>query len=1383
MKKSQDKPADAAELRRRAEKRLKESKKEEVRPGTKGELQRLLHELQVHQIELEMQNEELLKARAEVEAGLERYTDLYDFAPVGYLMLDHDGTIRQVNLTGARLLGVERSQLVNRRFGLFVSEEDRPAFNAFLKKVFESQAKESCEVALLKEGNHPFYVHIEAVVTKDGQECHAAVADIAERKRAEEALKESEKRYRQVVENAAEIIYSIDLKGNFTYGNPAGLEVTGFSLEELRKLNYADLVAPEHRERVAEIYTNQLRQRIPTTHVEFPFFNKTGGITWFSQNTSLIIEDGRVVGFHIIARDITERKKAEEALKKSEEKYRVLVENANEAIFVIQDGMLRFFNIKNIELIGYSKEELTSTPFINFVHPDDREATLRRHLKRIRGEELPGVNVFRVIDKAGNIKWAEVNSVLISWEGRPAILNFLNDITERKRAEEALRESEERYRTILETIEEGYFEVDITGNFTLFNDSLCRMLGYTKDELMGMNNRQYMDKETAKKVYQVFNQLYTTGEPYKAFDWEIIRKDGTKRFHDSSVSLIRNEKGEGIGFRGIARDITERKKAEEALRLQSAALEAAANAIVITDLEGMIEWANSAFTALTGYSFAEVVRKNPREIIKSGEQNQAFYKDLWDTILAGKVWRGQIINRRKDGSLYTEEMTITPLRNERGKISHFIAIKQDITDRKLAEDALRASEGKYRTLIENVPQKIFLKDKSSVYISCNKSYAQDLKIKPDEISGKTDYEFYPKELAEQFRADDKRTVEKGKTEEFEEKYIQNGQEVWVNTIKTPVKDEKGNLIGILGIFWDITERKRAEENLKQSEENARQLAQENAMMAEIGRIISSTLDIDEIYESFSEEVRRIIPFDRVVINIIDTEKNTVRNVHMSGKKLQDRNVKDIYPLEGSGNAEMVRTKSTLLIQTEDFSEYKNRFPMLMSTFQAGFRSIMNVPLFSKGKVIGGLLLRSYKPYAYTEKDVKLAERIASQIAGAVANAQLYAERIIAEKEKETLQEQLRQSQKMEAIGRLAGGIAHDFNNLLTIIKGYSQLSLLELKESDPVRENIEEVRKASDRASDLIRQLLAFSRRQILDMTVLDLTMVMGDLDKMLRRVIGEDIELVTLLAEDLGRVKTDPGQIQQVIMNLAVNARDAMPNGGKLTIETANVELDEAYARAHIAVTPGRYVMLSVSDTGVGMSAEVRDQVFDPFFTTKEKGKGTGLGLSTVYGIVKQSGGNIWVYSEPGRGSTLKIYLPRVDEPLQQLREEVVEKEIPRGNETILVVEDTEEVLKLAARILEKQGYTVLQSRQGKEALSIFEQRKEPIHLILTDVVMPQMSGRQLIEKCRMMRQDFNVLYMSGYTDNAIAHHGILEEGIDYIQKPFTVEGLARKVREVLDK
>jgi len=291
------------------------------------------------------------------------------------------------------------------------------------------------------------------------------------------------------------------------------------------------------------------------------------------------------------------------------------------------------------------------------------------------------------------------------------------------------------------------------------------------------------------------------------------------------------------------------------------------------------------------------------------------------------------------------------------------------------------------------------------------------------------------------------------------------------------------------------------------------------------------------------------------------------------------------------------------------------------------------------------------------------------------------------------------------------------------------------------------------------------------------------NLDKLLRRLIGEDIELVTFYSEDLGKVKTDPGQIEQVVMNLAVNARDAMPHGGKLTIEMANVELDQAYAQVHTGETPGRYVMFAVSDTGVGMTPEVKEQIFEPFFTTKEMGKGTGLGLSTVYGIVKQSGDNIWAYSEPGQGTTFKIYLPRVDESAEEVREKVVREEIPDGNETILVVEDEEPVRNLAVRILQKQGYRVLDASQGDNALFIYKQHKGPIHLMVTDMVMPGMSGLELAQRLESFNSEIKVLFISGYTDQAIVHHGVLERGRNYIQKPFTPDALMRKVREVLNK
>jgi PAS domain S-box-containing protein len=385
-------------------------------------------------------------------------------------------------------------------------------------------------------------------------------------------------------------------------------------------------------------------------------------------------------------------------------------------------------------------------------------------------------------------------------------------------------------------------------------------------------------------------------------------------------------------------------------------------------------------------------------------------------------------------------------------------------------------------------------------------------------------------------------------------------------------------------------------------------------------------------------------------------------------------------------------------------------------------------------------------------------------------------------ERRQLEDQLRQAQKMEAVGRLAGGIAHDFNNLLTAITGYSDLILRRLRADDPLRRNVEEIKKAGDRAASLTRQLLAFSRKQVLQPKVLDLNAVVSDMEKMLRRLIGEDIELRTALASELGSVKADPGQIEQVIMNLAVNARDAMPNGGNLIIETENVYLNKGYATSHIAVNPGAYVMLTVSDTGEGMSEETKTRIFEPFYTTKEVGKGTGLGLSTVYGIVKQSGGNIWVYSEVGKGTSFKIYLPRVDEAAQEYKRNHEVEEFLYGTETILLAEDDNLVRRLVRAALEGYGYRVLEAEDGSAALSVSEQHEEMVHLLLTDVVMPRMSGRELADRLAQSRPETKVLYMSGYTDESIVYHGVIDAQTPFIQKPFEAEALARKIRDLLD-
>jgi two-component system, cell cycle sensor histidine kinase and response regulator CckA len=391
------------------------------------------------------------------------------------------------------------------------------------------------------------------------------------------------------------------------------------------------------------------------------------------------------------------------------------------------------------------------------------------------------------------------------------------------------------------------------------------------------------------------------------------------------------------------------------------------------------------------------------------------------------------------------------------------------------------------------------------------------------------------------------------------------------------------------------------------------------------------------------------------------------------------------------------------------------------------------------------------------------------------------ERLRAEQTLKETAEQLRQTQKLEAIGSMAGGVAHDFNNILTAITGYSDLTLRGLDENDPLCRNVQEIKRAAERAASLTQQLLAFSRKQVMQLKILNLNDVVSEMDRMFKPMIGEDVDYVITLDPAIGQVKADKGQVEQVLMNLVVNARDAMPRGGKLTIETKNIYLDKPYASHHLSVTPGPYVMLAVSDTGMGMDEATKARIFEPFFTTKEAGKGTGLGLSTVYGIVKQLGGNIWVYSEPGHGTTFKIYFPLIDDEAGTVLGQT-EIEAPRGTETVLLVEDDDAIRELIREILEMEGYKVLTASSGHEALQVSQEIKDSIELLITDVVMPGMSGGDLSKTLAETYPEIKVLYMSGYTDDAVVRHGVLEEGTAFLQKPFSPDSLAHKVRAVLD-
>ncbi len=644
------------------------------------------------------------------------------------------------------------------------------------------------------------------------------------------------------------------------------------------------------------------------------------------------------------------------------------------------------------------------------------------------------------------------------------MLDLKREITERKQTEKALREREKKYKTLLETTSEGCWLIDPGLKTVEVNQALCKMLGYSQDEMLGKTPFDFVDDENRKIFIEQTSKI--SGTEHRSYKITLKKKNGQDLHTHFNATTIRDESGEVQGSFAFITDITEYKRTQEERNLLPVAIDQAAESVFITDTDGMIHYVNPAFEKLTGYCREDAIGKTPR-ILKSGKHDASFYAEMWNTITRGEAWLGRIINRKKDGSFFEVDGTISPVFDKSGKIINFVSIKRDVT-------------------------------------------------------------------------------------------------------------------------------------------------------------------------------------------------------HEAG-----------------------------------------------------------------------------------------------------------------------LEKRLIQAQKMQAIGTLAGGVAHDFNNILTTIIGNAHMALLEIGKDGPLREEIEEIKEAGQRAASLTRHLLAFSCKQTIHIQVIDLNELLTGIEKMLVRLIREDVELSRISGPELCHVEVDPGQMEQVIMNLAINARYAMPEGGRLTIETANEILNGDYFRSHgIEQQPGPYVVLTVSDTGIGMDEETQKQIFDPFFTTKERGRGTGLSLSTVCGIIKQNNGFIRVYSKPGQGSTFKIYLPRVKGgDVEEDKKEQNFMGEAGGSETVLIVEDDDLLRSFIRKTLGHHGYTVLEAENGEDALRVSREHQGPIELMITDVVMPRMSGQKIAERLQLLYPQMKVIYMSGYTGDAVIRHCVLAPGLNFIEKPFTPEILHRKVREVLDR
>jgi two-component system cell cycle sensor histidine kinase/response regulator CckA len=648
----------------------------------------------------------------------------------------------------------------------------------------------------------------------------------------------------------------------------------------------------------------------------------------------------------------------------------------------------------------------------------------------------------------------------------------------------------------------------------------------------------------------------------------------------------------------------------------------------------------------------------------------------------------------------------------------------NVAGHKASDDAGR-SEQLLQIVIDSIPQRVFWKDRNFVYLGCNRSFARDAGMDdPALLVGKNDFELAWKATAHLYVADDRLVMESNtpRVDIEEPMTFSDGRTIWLRTNKVPLRDASGAVFGVLGTYEDITEQRQAAIDLQESEERFRATFEQAAVgIAHVG--------IDGHF---------------LRVNRWLCEKLGYTREELLAQSFQEIT----HPADLEADLENVRRMLTGEIQA-----YSMEKRYLRKDGSAAWIALtVSLTRDAEGRP---------KYFISVIEDIEPRRRAEEQAA--------------------RLRNQLEQAQKMDSVGQLAGGIAHDFNNLLTAILGYCELILSD--EDTSHRSELEEIKQAGERAAALTRQLLAFSRKQVFQLELLDLNTVVANMETMLRRLIGEDVRLTSKLSSEIGRVKADRSQIEQVLLNLAVNARDAMPGGGVLQIETSNVDVDEALAEADAPNARGRFVVLTVSDTGCGMDTETQRRVFEPFFTTKPKGKGTGLGLATIYGIVKQSDGFVSFSSEPQKGTSFRVYLPRSDEPVSKKSRSGAHPAAPaRGTETILMVEDDDGVRRLACHVLESLGYSVLCAESGGQALDLARDHRGKIDLVLTDVVMPEMSGREVERRLAEAGHAARVLFMSGYTDDAVLQHGVEETGVAFLQKPFTPGALARKVREVLD-
>jgi two-component system, cell cycle sensor histidine kinase and response regulator CckA len=1052
-----------------------------------------------------------------------------------------------------------------------------------------------------------------------------------------------------------------------------------------------------------------------------------------------------------LEREKGEIERARLAVEVESEQRRTLIDQSGDGIVILdQSGKVVETNRAFSKMLGYTLKETERLHVWNWDAQMTREE-LEDVLRRIDPSGAHFTTRHR--RKDGSIYEVEISATAEVWGGRKLILCVCRDISERLRAKEALKESEERYRQIADNIHEVFWVADADLSMLLYvSPGYERVWGLSCESLYA-DPRSWAESVHPEDRQRVMDALCPRPPEGWCCEYRILRPEGTMRWVLDRGFPVRDASGEIYRLAGTVEDITERKQAEEALRRSRAFLddtiEQSPVSMWIADETGTLIRTNQALRETFGVSDEEVVGKY--NILNDNlVQEQGLLPLVRDVFERGRTVRftinydtprlqGLEMARAKHVIL---EVIMSAILDARGKVTHAIIQHLDVAEQKRVEAALKDSNRLLDQIIEFLPDATFVIDTGGRVTHWNRATERITGVAKTDMLQKGDYEyaipFYGTRrptlidaalsMASDpaFEPQGYNLVQRDGETILGETFVPQVFErkgAYLSATASILRDGCGEIAGAIESIRDITEHRRTEESLRES----------GAQLRQIIDLVPHMIFVKDWDGKYLLANRVVAEGYNTTVSALTGKSHAL--FHPDREQLE-RMLQD--------DREVMEMGETKVIQKEAYTDAQGTVHFLETT-----------------KV----------PFRTSSSRMRAVLGVAVDIT----------ERKRADEEKAKLQAQLLQAQKMESVGRLAGGVAHDFNNMLGIILGHTEMILDEVDSSQPVFSDLQEIHKAAQRSSDLTRQLLAFARKQTVAPKVLDLNETVEGMLKMLRRLIGEDIDLAWHPGENLWPVMVDPTQIDQILANLCVNARDAIPGVGKIMIETGNVLLDEAHAADHPGSAPGKFVLLAVTDNGCGMDRGTLENVFEPFFTTKEVGKGTGLGLATVYGIVKQNRGLINAYSEPGQGTTFKIYLPMHAVPSDEKAKPDSTKS-PRGNgETLLLVEDEAAILAMTKTMLERQGYVVLPSSRPTHAMRLAEEHNGEIHLLLTDVILPEMNGRELARRLLAIYPGIKTLFMSGYTANAIAHQGVLDSGVSFIQKPFSKQQLFAKVRETL--